>query len=292
MPLAVPTVVGPRMGRRRGEAPTGTNEIRVGGKVKGADPSGATVSIQRTSLVDENAQGATFVNDSPSNALTMHYGHTGVTAPTLVASPRTTTTDADGAWAFAGISSPGFYLIIISKPGYATTRYVVSAPEDGSPIVLDSDLVAGDGTLGGGVTGPDGAGLGGVDLTITDGTVTLKTITPTTGDIGKWSVTGLTTPGTYLVSASRRGFGTETKLVDLPAGGSVTDANIAMKAGVGSGVGARHVAQLSRGPRRRRDRHDHRRQDRALRDDAHGRRSRVLHAPTAPPPPTGRLLHA
>ncbi|MEY2447695.1 MAG: large repetitive protein, partial [Acidimicrobiaceae bacterium] len=182
-------------------APKGSNEIKVGGKVTGSDPSGATVSIEATSLVDENAQGASFVNDSPSNALTMHYGHTGVSAPSLVGAARTTTTDADGAWAFGGIKSPGYYLIIISKAGFATKKFVVTAPEDGSPIVLDSELIAGDGTLGGAINGPDGA-LGGVDLTITDGTVTLKTLTPTTGDIGKWSVTGLTTPGTYLVMAS------------------------------------------------------------------------------------------
>src|SRR5262249_41085113 len=78
------------------------------------------------------------------------------------------------------------------------------------------------------------APLGGVDLTITDGTVTLKTVTPTTGDVGKWSVSGLTTPGTYLVTASRRGYGDETKLVDLGAGGAVTDADITMHADVGS----------------------------------------------------------
>jgi hypothetical protein len=217
-------------------APTGAKEIKVGGKVKGADPAGAKVSIQPTSLVDENAQGATFVNDSPAAALTKHYGHTGVTAPSLVASTRTTTTDEDGAWSFAGIKAPGYYLVIISKAGFATKKYVVSAPEDGSPIVLDSDLVAGDGTLAGGITSADGP-LGGVDLTISDGTVTLKTVTPTTGDIGKWAVTGLTTPGTYLITANRRGFGTETKLVDLPAGGSVIDADIEMKAGVGSVTG-------------------------------------------------------
>jgi hypothetical protein len=214
-------------------APTGTNEIKIGGKVKGSDPSGATISLEPTSLVDEAAQGATFLNDSPSNALTMHYGHTGVSAPSLVASARTTTTDSDGAWAFGGIKAPGYYLIIISKPGFATKKFVVTAPDDGSPIVLDSELIAGDGTLGGTINGPDGP-LGGVDLTITNGTITLKTLTPTTGDIGKWSVTGLSTPGTYLVMASRRGFGDETRLVDLGAGGSVTNADLTMHAGVGS----------------------------------------------------------
>ena len=243
------------------------------------------MSIQPTSLVDENAQGASFVNGSPSNALTMHYGHTSVSAPSLVAPMRTTSTDTDGAWAFAGIKSPGFYLIIISKAGYATKKYVVTAPDDGSPIVLDSDLVAGDGTLGGGITGPDGA-LGGVDLTITDGTITLKTITPTTGAVGMWGVTGLTTPGTYLITASRRGFGDETRLVTLPAGGSVTDANLVMHAGVGSIKGT--VSSIA-GPVGGCDCHRQRRQERPRGHHAHRRSKGHLPNPAAADP---RELHA
>lgn len=216
-------------------APTGAGEVRVGGKVTGADPSGATVSIEPTSLVDEEAQGATFVgDDGPSDVPTMHYGHFGVKAPSLVAAAQTTVTDQDGAWAFGGIRAPGFYLVIISKSGYATQKFVITAPEDGSPVVLDTELAAGDGALGGTVFGPDDQPLGGVDLTITDGTITLKTITPTSDSVGQWAVTGLTTPGTYLVTASRRGFGDETRLVELGAGGSVDDADLQMHAGVGS----------------------------------------------------------
>jgi hypothetical protein len=220
-------------GSTAGQAPTGTSEIRVGGKLKGNDPGGATITIQPTSLVDENAQGATFVNGSPSNALTKHYGHTGISAPSLVGAAKSTTTDSDGTWAFGGIKAPGIYLIVISKPGYMTQKFVIQAGDDGKPIVQDADLIAGDGGLSGTVFGPDGP-LGGVDLTITDGTITLKTITPTTGDVGKWSITGLTTPGSYLITASRSGFGDETKLVDLSAGGSDSGADITMHAGVGS----------------------------------------------------------
>jgi hypothetical protein len=220
-------------GSTAGQAPQGTAEIKVGGKVKGDDPSGVTVSIEPTSLSGEETQGATFVGGAPA-ALTKHYGRLAADAPSLVAPDRSTTTDADGTWAFGGIPAPGFYLVTISKPGYATQKFVITASDDGSPVVLDADLVAGNGALSGAVVDEHDQALGGVDLTITDGTVTLSTVTPTTGDIGKWSVSGLTTPGTYLITASRRGYGDETKLVDLSAGGSVTDANITMHANVGS----------------------------------------------------------
>jgi hypothetical protein len=52
--------------------------------------------------------------------------------------------------------------------------------------------------------------------------------------VGSWGIQGLSTPGTYLITASRRGFGTESQLVDLPAGGSHSGIDINLVAGVGS----------------------------------------------------------
>ncbi|HEY2812239.1 MAG TPA: carboxypeptidase regulatory-like domain-containing protein, partial [Acidimicrobiales bacterium] len=218
-----------------GGGAAGATETKVGGKVKSKDPAGVTVSLQPTSLVDETAQGANFEQSGqPANALGMHYGHQSVDVQQLAAQPKSTTTDQNGEWAFGGVRAPGFYLLTFSKGGYATRKFVINAPDDGSPVNLDAELLPGDGSLAGTVFGPDGGPLGGVDLAITGGTNTLTTATPTTGAVGTWGVQGLSTPGTYLITASRRGFGTETQLVDLPAGGSNGGVDIHMIAGVGS----------------------------------------------------------
>jgi hypothetical protein len=217
----------------------GAPDVKVGGKVKSPDPSGVTVALEPTSLVDEGAQGATFEQDARPHAveLGMHYGHQTVSMQQSDAEPKSTTTDQDGVWAFAGVRAPGFYLLTFSKDGYGTRKFVVSAPDDGSPVKLDEEMQPGDGSLNGMVHGPDGAPLGSVDLSISNGTNTLTTATPTTGAVGSWGVQGLSTPGTYLITASRRGYGTETQLVDLGAGGSQSGININMVAGVGSITG-------------------------------------------------------
>ena len=167
----------------------------------------------------------------------MHYGHRSVAVQQVATPRKSTTSDNDGVWAFAGVRAPGFYLLSFSKAGYGTRKFVVSAPEDGSPVKLDAELVAGDGSLAGMVFGPDGQPLGGVDLAISDGRNTLTTATPTTEAVGSWGIQGLTTPGTYLITASRRGFGTETQLIDLSAGGSQGGVTFNMVSGVGSITG-------------------------------------------------------
>jgi len=220
-------------------AAASTGLERVNGTVTGAAPGGVTVTLAPTSLVDEAAQGATFVGVSApsgpvgkiSTALVSFKKPTSVASTTL-----STVTQTDGSWAFAGIHAPGYYLLTFSKAGYQTKRYVISPTVGTDPTPLTVPLAAGNGHLSGAVTGPAGA-LGGVGITITDGTVTVATTTPTSGDVGHWSVDGMSTPGTYLVSASRAGFGTESTLVTLPAGGSLDAVDLALSAGVESLVG-------------------------------------------------------
>ena len=163
-----------------------TNSARVNGTVTGAAPGGVTVTLAPTSLVDEAAEGATFVGVSeplpPVGKLSAEL--VSFTKPTAVVSTTLSTqTQADGSWAFAGVRTPGYYLLTFSKPGYQTKRYVLNPVAGADPAPLTVPLVAGDGHLSGSVTGPDGP-LGGVDLTITDGTVTIATTTPTTGSSG------------------------------------------------------------------------------------------------------------
>ncbi|SNS95077.1 Carboxypeptidase regulatory-like domain-containing protein [Micrococcales bacterium KH10] len=133
---------------------------------------------------------------------------------------RSTVTDNDGTWAFGGMDPNARYLVTLSKPGFQTARYFVTGAE-AAQVPLEVSLEAGQGTISGQVTGPNGA-AGGVEITLTDGLTTLTTRTATSGDVGSWSVTGLSTPSTYLVTAAGAGLGVKSRLVELAADGSQT----------------------------------------------------------------------
>src|SRR5690606_9986400 len=108
----------------------------------------------------------------PAGALT-------ITRTETLAAERTTSTQEDGTWAFAGMSPGANYLITLSKPGYQTQRYVMTGAE-AADAPLKVEMVAGAGHMTGVITGPSGP-VGGADVTITDGTTTVTTSTSTTG---------------------------------------------------------------------------------------------------------------
>ena len=220
---------------------------RLSGKVAASTPGGVTVTVSPTSLTDAPAPAATVAAElAPGTValaaavtpLTKIYGGAldgapAAAAPATQVQAMSTTTSPDGFYAFAGLTQPGYYLVSFSKAGYATADYVVDVKGDGQPISLPARLVPGPGSMSGTVSGPDGP-LGGVEITITDGTVSLTTRTPTVGAVGTWSVRGLTTPDTYLVTARRPGYSIQTSLVTLGAGSSRSSVALVMTPGAGS----------------------------------------------------------
>ena len=70
---------------------------------------------------------------------------------------RTTTTDEKGTWAFADLSPTGRYLIVLSKPGYQTQRFLVTGAE-AAAAPLKLEMVPGNGRMSGTVTGSGRAG--------------------------------------------------------------------------------------------------------------------------------------
>jgi hypothetical protein len=147
--------------------------------------------------------------------------------------PLSTTPGVDGVWLFGDVPLGQSYEIVFSKPGFDTQSFVITPPADGSPVQLDVELVASVGAISGRVIGPAG-GLGGVAITVTDGTLTFETTSATEGNIGSWSLEGLSTPGVYTVSAALRGFGTEVLQIQLGGGERRTSADITMQRGVGT----------------------------------------------------------
>ncbi|HET9076675.1 MAG TPA: carboxypeptidase regulatory-like domain-containing protein, partial [Acidimicrobiales bacterium] len=239
---------GSSAGSAGGGSGTAGTPSRLSGKVAASQPGGVTVTVAPTSLSSQAAQTATLAasvtGGAPIELASASFGLGKLFGPDLpVTNPlRTsvpsvdslsTTTNADGSWAIASISTPGYYLVSFSKPGYATANYVVNVTGNGKPVVLQSRLVPGDGALSGLVSGPSGP-LGGAQITITDGTVNLTTRTPTVGATGTWALQGLTTPDTYLVTATLPGYSTQTTLVTLGAGGHQAAIDLQMVPGQGS----------------------------------------------------------
>nr|WP_297425829.1 carboxypeptidase regulatory-like domain-containing protein [uncultured Actinotalea sp.] len=152
----------------------------------------------------------------------------------IVDEVRTTTSLADGTWAFAGLRPTATYLVTLAKAGFQTQRFVLTGAQ-AAAAPLEVEMVAGAGRLSGLVTGPTGP-AGGVDVTITDGTTTVTTSTATEGPVGEWSVDGLSTPSTYLITAAGAGLGAQSALVTLGAGG-VRTVDLSLQTGVASLAG-------------------------------------------------------
>src|SRR6478752_1292272 len=219
-------------------AATDDSVIALTGTVAGEQPGGVRVSLQPTSLVDEDAQGGIGVG-VPSSQL----GNTGMSLASsflnraLPTTPRnrTSSTSADGSWAFAGVKKPGYYLLTFTKRGFQKQSFVIDSSSEASAEPPEVDLAAGQGTLSGTVTGPRGK-VGAATVTITDGTNTITTSSNSRGRVGHWSVKGLSTPGDYVVQAAKPGLSSESRMVSLAAGATAS-ADLALKSGVASLVG-------------------------------------------------------
>jgi len=216
--------------------------VRLNGIVTGTAPAGVKVSLQPTSLVDEKAVAAQPVGES-AKAMTDSLAAVGkisseqltVRAQTAVSTKQSTLTRQNGAWSFAGITAPGYYLLTFAKPGYQTRQYILNAADADAAEPLPVAMTAGTGSLTGRISGPDGA-VGGATITISDGQNIVATSSNSSGRTGDWKVDGLSTPGTFLVSASKDGLSLESSLVTLAAGQS-TSLDLALKSGMGSLVG-------------------------------------------------------
>ena len=154
------------------------------------------------------------------------------------------------------------YELVFSRAGYNTQSFVVTPPEDGSPVAIDVELQPAVGAIAGVVRSASGP-LGGVTLVATDGDLVFSTTSSTdAGTLGEFSFNGLTTPAVYTVTVTRAGFGTEVVQFDLAAGQQRAGEAISMRGRcrhdhrLGTGTSARRGRWHGRAVVRRR--HDHR----------------------------------
>lgn len=147
--------------------------------------------------------------------------------------PDATATDERGVWFFGSLSVGQSYEVSFSRPGFDTQSFVVTPSTDGKPIDLPVEMQPADGLVRGTVTGP-GGGLGNVKLELSDGTLVFDSASASEGDVGTFSFSGVSTPGTYTLRATAPGLGTEVVQVTLEEGEDRGGVDIGMSAGVGS----------------------------------------------------------
>ena len=157
----------------------------------------------------------------------------------VASGPTKLTTKTDGAFQFSGVQAPGYYLLTASKPGFQTQKFLIDSTDLASPTPLKIAMAPATGTMSGTVTDKSGNPIGAATITVTDGTVSLQTSSVSSnaqGKPGSWLVNGVSTPGTYLVTASAPGYGTESAIVPLNAGGKGSS-NLKLSKGVGAIIG-------------------------------------------------------
>ncbi len=239
-------------GAAAGGTPTA---IQLNGTVTGNAPSGVKVSLSPAAFGSTDSQagsGASTQSAEESAVQASDQGPIGKLTPQgvmpdAISNPRhlptsdsSVTTGTDGAWSFRNVKVIGFYTLQFSKPGYQTQRFIVDPTSTTATQPMQVALVPGTGALHGVVHNAAGGLVGGATITITDGTNTLTTSSISKGrGVGTWSVNGLSTPSSYLVSASADGLGVASRLVPLAASGT-SAVSLTMSSGVATVSGFVH----------------------------------------------------
>jgi hypothetical protein len=169
---------------------------------------------------------------------------TKVTARALLGNPTVkpaaeAVTDASGRYVLRGLPAPGTYELGFTTPGYAPTTVIEKVGGGQARSEPTVRLSAGDGSISGLVLADSGgtpAGLGEVTVSTSQDGRTLSTATPTQGQVGHFALTGLATPGTYVVTFVKPGFGAFTRVVGLAPGQQV-DLRITLRSGTGAVTG-------------------------------------------------------
>ncbi|MGH9188277.1 MAG: carboxypeptidase regulatory-like domain-containing protein [Acidimicrobiales bacterium] len=145
-------------------------------------------------------------------------------------------TDGEGTFSFKALATPASYQLTFEAAGFKPQTADLTLGGGQNLVANTIRLSAGPGTITGTIT--DGISpLGGVKITATSGSVTVQTASPTTGQIGTFTIADVPTPGTYLITFDKEGFGTQSIALDLAAGESRSGVDVVMVGGTGSIVG-------------------------------------------------------
>ena len=149
--------------------------------------------------------------------------------------PQEVTTD--GPFTVTGLPTPATYEVKVERPGFdpQVTRVELNGGQSG---VLDtSSLAAANGSITGRVVDGAGNGLGNVKVVLRSGAIEKTIVTPTVGTVGEYTLDGLPTPRTYVITYTLNGFTSATVALDLTGGENKTDVDAQLIGGAGTVIG-------------------------------------------------------
>jgi hypothetical protein len=208
----------------------------LAGTVTGSNLSGATLYVEK-SVSGASASGNSVVVAPPQQGAV-----SAAVTDTGAAIVKSVPIGNDGGFTLAGIPSPSRYLLVLAKPGFATSTQTidVGAGEDRSSIQLT--LSQGDGLIEGLVTSSSGP-LPGVTMTASTGQVSASTVSLSEGPAGGFTLRNLPTPATYTVVASIDGYAPQTLSISLAQGQQLTGVQLTLSKSSGSMFGRVSVIQ-------------------------------------------------
>jgi Carboxypeptidase regulatory-like domain len=137
------------------------------------------------------------------------------------ASTKTLTAGDIGAFTVSGLPTPGTYAVTFSLPGYSSQTIGVTLSSNGLATGVNVTLSSALGQIVGAVKdAATGLALPGVTVNITSGSQPQQTVTAATPP-GGYTLAQLP-PGTYSVTYSLSGYTSQTALINLAAGQTVT----------------------------------------------------------------------
>lgn len=157
------------------------------------------------------------------------------TAGATVAIPPITTTD--GTIDMSGLPTPGTYLITVSGPGFQTQQFEQTLSGGEATVMNTVQMSAATGEISGTVRDGNGQPLGGVAVTARSGDIVVKSVTPTSGNVGQFQIVGLATPQTYSLTFNLPNYTGSTIALSLGAGQTRTGLSVTLFGGSGSVTG-------------------------------------------------------
>jgi hypothetical protein len=209
---------------------------RTAAKTVDAVAQGSTAGVNATLTGDPaSISGSVDPGDTlapaPTTVVARQLGGSGSAAPVA-----TTKTTAAGGYVLTNLPAPATYELTFTTVGYQASTLVDTVSGGDQRLEPAITLGAGVGQISGVVT--DGnVPLGGATVTTTVGGQARVVVTPTTGQVGAFSLGNLPTPATYVITFGAPGHGTDTTIVDLAAGQSRAGLSVSIAGGTGSVTG-------------------------------------------------------
>ena len=143
----------------------------------------------------------------------------------------------DGKFTLTGLATPATYLITVTGDGFQTQQFEQTLTGGQTTVLNTVQLSAATGTISGTVRDGNGIPLGGVAITARSGDLVIRSVTPTTGNVGQFQIIGLPTPQTYSITFEFPGYTSTTIALSLEAGQNRSGVDVRLFGGNGTVTG-------------------------------------------------------